>query len=206
VGLDATICIGTFGGNDWVRLAHERAIPSAEAQGVPVIHRHAPTLARARNEALALARTPWVIYLDADDELAPGYVKALDAGGADLRAPSVSYVKLGRPRTPYMPKVAGHDHACSAKCLRDGNWLLIGTAIHTDHAREVGGFREFDVYEDWDLFQRIWLAGATVEAIPEAVYLAHWRRHSRNRAPDIAVKNRVHREIIDANFGKQLAA
>lgn len=207
MGLDATICIGTFGGNEWVRLAHERAIPSAKAQGCEVIHRHGSTLAQARNEALALVETPWVVFLDADDELAPGYLEALGTGSADLRAPAVSYVKLRRPRVPYVPTVAGHDHDCSTDCLRDGNWLVIGTAVRTDLARQVGGFREYDVYEDWDFFQRCWLAGASVEAVPDAVYLAHWRRDSRNRAPDMALKNRVHHEIVAANLGDaQVAA
>jgi glycosyltransferase involved in cell wall biosynthesis len=204
--VDVTICVGTFGGPEWVHLAHTRAIPSAEAQGCDVVHRHAKTLATARNTALALSKTSRVIFLDADDELEPGYVEALEAGAADLRAPAVRYIKGGRERDPYVPQVAGHDHACAAECLRDGNWLVIGTSVRRDLALEVGGFREWPVYEDWDFFQRCWLAGATVEAIPEAIYRAHWRRDSRNRAPDMAVKNGTHHEIMAANFGEPAAA
>lgn len=203
---DFTICAGTFGGNEWVQLATERAIPSAEAQGCKVIHRHGSTLAQARNEALALVSTEWVVFLDADDELGPGYVEALAAGAADLRAPAVSYVKNAQPRPPYVPKVAGHTHACSSACLVDGNWLVIGTAVRTALALQVGGFNEWPVYEDWCFFMRCWLAGGTVEALPCAVYLAHWRHESRNRAPDVAVKNRIHREILKANLGKEAVA
>jgi glycosyltransferase involved in cell wall biosynthesis len=206
VGLDATICIGTFGGNEWVQLAAERAIPSAQAQGVPVIHRHGATLAQARNEALALVKSEWAVFLDADDQLTPDFVEQMAKGSADLRAPAVSYVKNGTPRAPYVPKVAGHSHECTAECLPEGNWLVIGTTVRTEMAREVGGFKEWACYEDWDFFQRCWLAGATVEAIPEAVYLAHWRRASRNRAPDMAFKNRIHHEIVAANLGQTQAA
>jgi GT2 family glycosyltransferase len=200
---DFTICIGTFGGNEWVQLAHERAIPSVQAQGCEVIHRHGSTLAQARNEALALVKTPLVVFLDADDELAPGYIETLAGGTADLRAPAVSYVKNGIPREARMPRVAGHDHECSAECLRDGNWLVIGSAVRTDLVREVGGFREFRWSEDWDLWQRCWLAGASLEAIPAAVYIAHWRHDSRNRSPDQAFRNRVHREIVKANLAEE---
>ena len=203
---DFTICIGTFGETEWVKLATERAIPSAEAQGVPVIHRHGTTLAQARNEALAMVGTEWVVFLDADDELSPGYIEALAAGTADLRAPAVSYVKNGRPREARVPRVAGHTHDCSADCLRVGNWLVIGSAVRTDLAREVGGFREFRWSEDWDLWQRCWLAGATIEAIPAAVYVAHWRHDSRNRAPDQAFRNRIHREILKANLRNEAIA
>ncbi len=196
---DFTICIGTYGGNEWVQLAAKRAIPSAEAQGCQVIHRHAKTLARARNDALALAGTALVVFLDADDELAPGYIEALAGGSADLRAPSISYLRPHLRRRPHVPKVAGHRHECSAGCLAEGNFLVIGTAVLTELAREVGGFKEWPVFEDWCFFQRCWLAGGTVEVIPEAVYLAHVRPDSRNRAPGAALKNSVHREIVDAN-------
>jgi len=200
VGLDATICIGTFGESRWAHLATERAIPSGEAQGVPVVHRHGLTLASARNEALALVETPWVVFLDADDELAPGYLDALGSGLADLRAPAVSYVKHGRRQPPYMPRVAGHRHECSGDCLPQGNWLVIGSAVVTSLMQTIGGFREFAWSEDWDVWLRCWRTGASIEAIPAAVYVAHFSAQSRNRAPDRAFKEAAHRAIHEANF------
>lgn len=199
--MNATVAVATFGDTAWADLARERAIPSAEAQGCPVIHRHADTLAEARNEALAAVETEWVAYLDADDEFSPSYLDAMATGTADVRAPAISYVKNGNPRPPYVPRVAGHDHDCTADCLPAGNFICIGAAVRTALAREVGGFKDWPVYEDWCFFQRCWLAGGTVEAIPDAIYLAHWRRDSRNRAPDMASKNRVHHEIVAANLG-----
>lgn len=195
--MDVTVVVGTFGGPEWQELAESRAIPSAIDQA-PVIHAHGDTLAKARNQGLAAVESAWVIFLDADDELTPGYVDSMRQGLADLRAPSVEYVKGGRHQHPYVPKVAGHSHECSGDCLVDGNWLLVGTAARTEIVREVGGFREYEVYEDWDLWLRAYLAGASVEAIPEAVYRAHVRADSRNRAPSMQVKNRVHYEIVKA--------
>lgn len=198
--MDVTVVVATFGDQEWINLAHRRAIPSAVAEGVEVIHRHGTSLAQARNEGLGLVRTEWVIHLDADDELEPGYVEEMARGSADLRAPAVSYVRKFRQVRPAgLPKVAGHDHDCTAECLPAGNWLVIGTAVRAEMAREIG-WREYACYEDWDFFQRCWLAGATVEAIPDAVYRAHVRFDSRNRAPDISFKNRVHHEIMAANF------
>jgi len=192
--VDAQIVVGTFGSQEWADLARERAIPSAPG----AIHVHGNTLAEARNEGLAQVTAPWVIFLDADDELEPGYQQAMATGNCDLRAPAVRYVKDGRTQDPYVPQVAGHSHDCSATCLEEGNWLVIGTAARTDLVREAGGFREWDCYEDWDLWLRCYLLGATVEAIPAAVYTAHVRLDSRNRAPSMEVKNRVHHEIVKA--------
>jgi len=195
--VDVTVVVGTYGEDHWPQLAKDRAIPSV-AEQAPVIHCHGETLAKARNEGLAQVKSEWVLFLDADDEMAPGYVDAMAAGHADLRGPSVEYIKGNRRQRPIMPRVAGHSHECSGDCLVDGNWLVIGTALRADLAREVDGFREWACYEDWDFFLRCYLAGATVEAIPEAIYRAHVRHDSRNRAPSMTVKNRVHHEIVKA--------
>ena len=73
--MDVTICVATFGDPTWQTLARTRAVPSAEAQGVPVVHVHGRTLHAARNAAVEQAQTEWVIHLDADDELTAGYVQ-----------------------------------------------------------------------------------------------------------------------------------
>lgn len=197
--------VATFGDLEWCELGQERAIPSAASQA-PVISTHRKTLAEARNAALDDVDTEWVIHLDADDELEPGYVEALADGIADMRAPAVRYVRSGRNRrAPYVPRVAGHHHDCEADCLRHGNWLVIGTAVRTQDVRDAGGWRDWPVYEDWDLFQRMWLRGATVEALPKAIYRAHVRPDSRNRGPSMEEKNAVHRQIVSANLGQWAA-
>lgn len=199
--MDLTVAVATYGAPSWEALATERAIPSAEAEGVEVVYAHRDTLQNARNAALDSVTTEWVVFLDADDELEPGYVAAIEAGSADLRAPAVSYVRpYHPPRRPGMPKVAGHRHACTADCLPQGNWLVIGTAVRAQMVRDVGRWHDWACYEDWDLWLRCWQAGATVEAIPKAVYRAHVRFDSRNRGPSIASKNAVHHAIVAANF------
>jgi glycosyltransferase involved in cell wall biosynthesis len=197
--MDVTIVIASYGDRDWLDLGTQRAARSAFEQGVPVIYIHGLTLHGARNAALAQVETESVVFLDADDELAPGYCATLAAGTADLRVPSVQYVMPGgRARAPYVPNVAGHRHACSASCLSEGNYAVIGAMANAELLRSVGGFRDEDCYEDWSAWLRMHHAGATVETIPGAVYVAHVRPDSRNRALPIAVKNRVHHEIVAA--------
>lgn len=203
--MDVTVVIASHGSRTWLDLGAQRAAASAFAQGCPVIYVHGLTLHDARNAALEQVRTEFVVHLDADDELEAGYVEALSAGTCDLRAPAVRYVSGPRAAAPYVPKVAGHRHACTADCLRDGNWLVVGAMARTDLLREVGGWRDWPCYEDWDLFQRAWLAGATIEAIPAAVYRAHVSPGSRNRAPAMELKNAVHHEIVAANLGRVAA-
>jgi GT2 family glycosyltransferase len=198
--MDLTVAVGTFGEQDWIELAQARAIPSAQALGVPVVHHHADTLHDARNGALAQVRTEWVVHLDADDELDPAYLNAMAAGTADVRAPSVAYFRNGRWTVPGMPHVWAHDdHDCVAECLPYGNWLVVGAAVRAELVREVGGWRDYEWSEDWDLWLRCHLAGASFEAVPAAVYRAHVRNGSRNRSLTHEQALEVHRSIARAN-------
>lgn len=202
-----TVVIATYGSREWIDLALQRAMPSAQPQA-PTIHVHRETLHDARNTGLGMVDTPFVVFLDADDELEPGYVATMARGSADLRAPAVRYVRNGRERAPYVPKVAGHHHECAAECIASGagNWLVVGTCARTELLHEAGGWRDWPVYEDFDLWMRAIAHGATVEAIPDAVYRAHVRADSRNRAPAIEQKNRVHHDIVASIMGEQAAA
>lgn len=198
---EITVVVSTFGGMEWVKLAHERAIPSAEAEGVPVVHRHGLTLAKARNEGLRLVDTEWVVFLDADDELEPGYCEAMLRGTADVRGPMACYTKDGRWRM-WRPRVAGHTHDCTADCLTEGNFVLVGAAVRTELLRRAGGWRDFPWAEDWDTWIRCWKAGATFELISDAIYRAHVRPDSRNRGATRQAKLAAHRAIYEANFGE----
>jgi cellulose synthase/poly-beta-1,6-N-acetylglucosamine synthase-like glycosyltransferase len=192
--MDVTIVVATFGGREWPVLAMERAIPSAHRQA-PTIHAHADTLQNARNKGLAKVETEWVIHLDADDELATGYVDAMSQGTASLRAPAVSYVRDGRAARPRLPAVVGHSHACSADCLAEGNWIVVGACLRTAAVKAVGGWGPEPLWEDWSLFKRMVAMGASVEAIPDAVYRAHVREGSRNNALSRQERIELHRQI-----------
>lgn len=192
--MDATVVIGTFGSQVWPTLAKRRAIPSARRQGCRVIHEHRDTLAQARNAALEQVETEFVIHLDADDELTPGYVEAMLAGSADLRVPAVTNVfSKWKEVPPHFPRVYGHKHDCVGECLRSGNWIVVGACVRAELAQGIG-WEEFGWSEDWALWARCWKAGATIERVPDAVYRAFRRMSSRNR-----IANRVsvdwHRKI-----------
>lgn len=195
-----TVVVATYGEDHWHQLAWERAIPSAQDQGVQVIHAIGASLHDARNTGLQQVSTPKVCFLDADDELEPGYFDHMARSNADLRAPAVRYVTPKRTPSPIMPRVAGHEpHDCTAECLAYGNWMVIGTVAPTRLLLGVGGFRDFDWSEDWDLWVRCWQAGATVAPVPDAVYRAHVRPDSRNRAPHRHHRHAVHQAIAEAN-------
>ena len=196
--MDLTVVVATFGTEDWRRMGARTAARTFEAHGVPVVVVHGDTLHGARNDGLARVRTEWACHLDADDEIDAGFVDAVAAGEADVRAPAVRYVRGRTAQPPRMPRVAGHRHDCEAACLPAGNWLVVGSVVRTELARRVG-WRDWPLFEDWDFWLRCHLAGASFEAVPSAVYRAHVRSRSRNRAPGQAERLAAHRAIAEAN-------
>ncbi len=192
--MNVTVVVATYGTRGpFEDLAQNRAVPSAEVQA-PAIHVHLPggTLAEARNEGLRQVETEFVIHLDADDELEPGYVEAMAKGTADVRVPAVHRIWHGA-RPAHIPKVWGHTHDCTAECLRYGNWIVVGACVRTELVRDIG-WEEFGWSEDWGLWARCYRAGASFERIPEAVYRAYHSRTGRNRVRrEVAL--RWHREI-----------
>lgn len=198
--MDVTVAVATFGDVEWAMLARRRAIPSATALDVPVVHAHAETLHEARNNALDGVATEWVCFLDADDELEGGFFVYMDRATADVRAPAVRYVPPTGVMLPAaMPRVFGHEHHCGAECIPFGNWLVVGSCVRADLVREVGGWRDWEMFEDWDLWARCWQAGASFESVPDAVYRAHVTYESRNRRNRMAGPA-VHR-LIAADLG-----
>jgi len=171
--VDVTICISTFGDESWKNLAMTRALPSALGQASEIVHTHAETLHEARNRGAEKATGEWLVMLDADDELAPGYVDAILAASGDLRAPAVSWVTDHSATDP---------RTLADRNIETMNPCVIGTAIRRELFLDLGGFRDWPAYEDWCLYLRATRSGAVIEHVPDAVYRAWVTPHSRNQS------------------------
>lgn len=211
-----SVIIGTYGDDDWRQLAWSRAYPSVPRTDEPtavwrdgllvfpsteIIVVHGETLAQARNQGAQHATNPWLCFLDADDELTDGYLQTMTtvirAFGRDvgdrLFTPRVQYVgQGGREEEPlFHPEVP----------IEQGNWLVIGTCVPRALFIEVGGFEEWEKYEDWALFARMQLAGGKPVKVPGATYRAHRNPHGRNHAGGTDANRRAHTAIREAIFG-----
>jgi glycosyltransferase involved in cell wall biosynthesis len=176
--MNVSIIIATYGEEIWSELAHERALPTAQAEdALEVLIGHDPdgTIAGVRNALASNASGKWLCFLDADDELAPGYLQAMeraDRGPGYLLTPSVQQIRNQRETAPFFfPE-------CS---LETGNWLIVGTLVERTLFHEVGGFGEFPHgLEDWVMWAKCVKAGAQIVKVPEAIYRAHYNKSSKH--------------------------
>jgi glycosyltransferase involved in cell wall biosynthesis len=178
--MSVSILVATYGSTEWRDLALSRAVPSAEQQGVDVVvvHEKKGTVASSRNAAAAQAKGDWLCFLDGDDQLAPGYVQAVNRihirnpDPLHLYTPAVSYVYDGRRKPPrFWPE-------CN---LDTANWMVIGTLIHKDVFEAIGGFHELPHgLEDWSVWGRAARYGCVPVKVPRAVYVAHHNPESKH--------------------------
>jgi hypothetical protein len=178
--MSVSILVATYGSSEWQNLALERAVPSAEQQGVDVVvvHEKKGTVASSRNAAAAQAKGDWLCFLDGDDQLAPGYVQAVNRihirnpDPLHLYTPAVSYVHDGRRKQPrFWPE-------CN---LDTANWMVIGTMIHKDVFKAIGGFHDLPHgLEDWSTWGRAVRYGCIPVKVPRAVYVAHHNPDSKH--------------------------
>lgn len=182
---DVDVVIASYGPiEEWEALI-ARAVNSIIYQSVrsfQVCQLHDPVgtdLSLVRNQAAAKGSAEWIIFLDADDELSPDYLRAMLEAEGDIRQPSTLGVHPDGHEDDYPVLIPPHPNG-----LLVGNHLVIGSMIRRSLFNSVGGFREgLPALEDWDLWIRCHLVGAIVGTAPDAIYRVHVRPASRN-APD----------------------
>lgn len=191
------VVIGTFGDEEkWGSLVENRSRPSVVGQTLPpdeFIWCHDYTLAEARNRGAMMCATDVIIFLDADDELDQYYIQAMRAanGRGEIKKPSTLgvYSDGSEDDHPVMIK--------AKRTLQFANHIVIGAGCDFRMFRDVGGFRDLPILEDWDLWRRMWYRGAKVVEVPNAIYRVHISEGSRNT--NQALHNDIYEKILSGD-------
>ena len=191
------VCIGTYGDIDTWRPLAERALRSVDEQDVQPFSRfwvHGPDLHTARNTAALQLPDghEWLCFLDADDELDVGYLEAMD----DVAFRHDEPVLIQPSTIGVYPDGTEDALPCliPPKPLIEGNYLIIGTLIRAAQFQRLGGFHDWPMYEDWDLWLRAAIDGAQVVSAPDAIYRVHVNsggRNSADRSEQLATYHRI---------------
>lgn len=194
------VVIGTYGDmGEWVPFV-QRASASVDVQTRPadvVKWEHSDTLQHARNHGAGSVDTDWLIFLDADDELDPEYIEQMlavvETESGDIIQPATLGVYVDGSEDDYSVVIPKRD-------LAQSNYLVIGSMCRAELFFAVGGFDEYPILEDWDLWQRMVLSGGRITQAPKAIYRVHVRAGSRNFGEEL------HGQIYSALVNKYAAA
>jgi glycosyltransferase involved in cell wall biosynthesis len=173
---DSNVTVGlgvaTFGQgvyDEWA-LRGAKTLERNKAGFDQAVHIHASSLASARNEVIDLLETEWIVLLDADDDLMPGYAEAVRRGaesGHLLQVKTIGRVDgLLETEAVYIPR----------SNMWDRNYLIIGTVFEKKFAPQFTGL---PILEDWEFWMRMISAGHDVKQI-DATYIVDVNNTGRN--------------------------
>lgn len=188
--MKVSVLVCTYGSREWKLRGSTAALNIPPGfQEVIALHEPNATLADVRNLAASAATGDWLCFVDADDTLDADYLEAMDEaaeaavqayiefGHPSLLVPAVSYVRGDECSEPTIP--------AWDRCIFDVNCAVIGTLVPRSLFAKVGGFHEWSVYEDWELWLRCIAAGAKLIPVRDAVYCARAQDGTgRNTNPD----------------------
>lgn len=125
---------------------------SFAAQGVRYLRGEWRSVAAARNAGAMQTQAPFLVFLDADDRLAPNYI---DACLRLMREPfiGIAYGDMQEfgDRSNYL-SMPGFDK----KTLQRRNYISAHAMIRRQAFEVVGGYRELhNAHQDWDIYKRI---------------------------------------------------
>lgn len=132
----------------------------------------------AYNTGLHLCRTEWILYLDADDELAPSYI--YDCMEAAIRC-QVPWVYTGVHYVDESSAVVGeelHQVFNREDLLTRHNFIHSAALVKTELLRRAGGWHSHQM-EDWNLWQRVARLGAMAAWVNKPLLL--YRKHGESR-------------------------
>lgn len=158
-------------------------------------HDHNRGLAEARNTAFAIASTPAVLVLDADNTLlskaAACLLAALQNAPADVGAVYPILAVQGHPE-----QVLANELPWDPERFRSGNYVDALALVRRDAWRQVGGFHHTPGgWEDFDFWCRFVENGLRAQQVPNL--LAIYRHHGDSmKNSETACRQRELRQLL----------
>lgn len=138
--------------------------------------RDRPGHAHARNAGADAAAGDKILFLDADDEAAPGYIRAMTNAleSSDAAAARLDWDKLNPPwvRNSRLP---GQQQELLDVLGFLPFGLSCGLGVRRTAYEAVNGFHDVPYAEDVDFCWRLQLAGKTLQFVPDAVLHQRFR-------------------------------
>jgi len=189
------VAVGTFGSEDWEKKNAALCEQMSTLNSVNrVISVHSTSLAKARNSAARMSNADYIIFLDADDFLDDSYVEVMTRAASKAERPTIF-----KPMTRGFYESGDSDPEAIFIPNRDmftSNSCVIGSMVSRLDFLSVGGFKEYPILEDWELFLNlICNADCKIRPVRNAVYCINVRSGSRNT--DQSLHGKIYSDIVN---------
>jgi len=166
--------------------------PRAHALATSIILPKNVGVAKARDIGVKMSRGRLLLFVDADDKLAPDFVQQC---GKVIANKDIAYTNIllfgaiERSKLQETPPVLKPKHLFG----NTNTSVLVTSMMHRRVYEGLGGFRDLPIYEDWDFWLRAMCKGYT---FGHANTLLYYRQNlqSRNRVAS-ELKTTVHNQI-----------
>lgn len=204
---DITVCIATIPPRAKLLRRALASVAEQTLQPAAIIveydHEHTGAAA-TKNRAAAKATTPWIAFLDDDDQFLPHHLETLywSHGASWLRAvapdwhtrwaPDVVYSIPDVPQSPTRRDPNGrYGVPFDADELRRRSYIQTTSLIRREVFEQAGGFQLPDrtmpdgspcLYDDWGLWLAMLNLGARFLHVPQVTFVwNHWGRGEKGR-------------------------
>lgn len=171
---DITVCIPTIEERNELLQEALQSVYSQTAGLVKVmsmldVDRKGP--AWVRNRMVEKVDTPWVQFLDDDDVIHSNFLERILP---HLEEGDVVY------SWPVEQGFSGHlDRPFNPDIMRQCNMVPVTACVNVEMFRDVGGFTEDAIYEDWGLWLKLMDVGARFVCVQEKLWT--YRLHGGSR-------------------------
>jgi len=165
--------------------------PRAHALATSIMLPKNVGVAEARDIGVHMSTGKLLLFLDADDRLAPDFIEQCGRviNRVDIAYPNVlKFGAIERPKLVDSPKEITAKYITGKSC-----GLVVTSMMHRHVYEKLGGFRQLPVYEDWDFWVRAKFNGYT---FARANTLLHYRQNLKSRNHlSMEEKTNTHRKM-----------
>jgi glycosyltransferase involved in cell wall biosynthesis len=133
-------------------LAHDGCeSPSSHIDATTLIYPKNMGVVKIRNEMVRFCQSKFIIFLDGDDKLPPDYIEKMfiSIGKNDIAYPSILWW-YGKDKN----RLFEAPEKLIAKEMLQSCKIPVSCLIKKDKYLDLGGFLNYDLFEDWDMWLR----------------------------------------------------
>jgi glycosyltransferase involved in cell wall biosynthesis len=146
-------------------------------KAVTILHGKNKGVVRARDTGVRMARSKYILFVDADDWLSLDYIQK---GMRDLEKADITYPDFMMVYTDKPPLLIETPKRITPKLMMKHCRIPVSCLMKKDTYVRLGGFKNFPLYEDWDFWLRAMTLDLTFKKFESVLYYRQYPG-SRNR-------------------------